>query len=602
MTLYEQIFLKLIPEFVKLASSTSKDRTGENINRGAAQIEHQMLEHMQWQANWCEEVSFYGMPRPQETSKATIDLSFLNTPRRFQNRSRNYAFCTEEDILSDNNHCLILGDPGAGKTTTMKRIVHKYISGASNEAIDANRYPFVLLLRNVENSKCVCEIVADRVGIPYIKKKVESKFKNNAEDTAEYSDKKIDTPDYVSFFGEEQLRKFIPRLLDEHRVLLILDGIDEIRSNDIQPLIDSIDALGQNMNRAKIIATCRSGFVPYISGFSTYELSPLTSDQIKSIVKSWTDRPSDFLKNIENKNYEDLVNRPLLLCQLIVLYNHRGELPDKSTTVYRKLIRLLIEDWDEKRGINRQSKYSGFDVDSKLDFLSSLAYHLNYMEKIRSFSEADLLEIYRLIHDQFGLPLKEAKDVAEELETHTGIIVECEFSTYEFSHLSIQEYLSARHIVRNLDTKVVISDMAVDPSPVAVAIAMSSDASRVLASILLNDRFSNLVSNKKASGFIRRLALENPGLRDNEELGEAILKLASYYHEHVVDSIIMLCDRNASAGKSVRKAFRNFSIEAAPGEPGVRLFRIGGLDKSQNGERFSESLMIPKALIAWLQT
>ena len=41
-----------------------------------------------------------------------------------------------------------------------------------------------------------------------------------------------------------------------------------------------------------------------------------------------------------------------------------------------KIVNLLLEEWDEQRGIKRLSNYSSFEIDRKLEFLCRISYEL----------------------------------------------------------------------------------------------------------------------------------------------------------------------------------------------------------------------------------
>ena len=113
-----------------------------------------------------------------------------------------------------------------------------------------------------------------------------------------------------------------------------------------------------------------------------------------------------------------------------------------------------------------------------LSHLSHLSYHITYKTGSRRFSHQDLVDAYKKICETFQLPPGEANQVADELESHTGLIIYSGFEQYEFSHPSIQEYLCAYYLMRDPDCENMIEYLIEYLAPVAVATAMLLVAAR----------------------------------------------------------------------------------------------------------------------------
>jgi hypothetical protein len=87
-------------------------------------------------------------------------------------------------------------------------------------------------------------------------------------------------------------------------------------------------------------------------------------------------------------------------------------------------------------------------IDRKAEFLANLAYNLTISVKRSAFTKDDLVHAYEKMFDNFGLPRGDAAKVANELESHTGLFVQGGYELFEFSHKSLQEYLTAEFIVK----------------------------------------------------------------------------------------------------------------------------------------------------------
>ena len=82
------------------------------------------------------------------------------------------------------------------------------------------------------------------------------------------------------------------------------------------------------------------------------------------------------------------------------------------------------------------------------------------------------MDCYREIYVNYGLRISEAQAVVNELETHTGLIVQSGTELFEFSHKSLQEYLTAVFIVGLPAIPTNMIELQVMPNELAIATAL----------------------------------------------------------------------------------------------------------------------------------
>ena len=322
----------------------------------------------------------------------------------------------------------------------------------------------------------------------------------------------------------QPLIDIVATTLNAAKVLLLIDGLDELPFEMQEGVYAELQALSYRLTSSKMIVTSRSGdFTRHLDGFDVLELVPLSPTQQETIARKWLKNADEFLYALQMLPYADTANRPLLLAQLMVLFERDGTLPEQPSRVYRRLVTLLLDEWNTKQGVKRTSKYSGFDAERKRDFLSALAYELTYVIRRREFSAAELTRAYQAIRQMFNLPKSEAADVVRELETHTGLLQTTEGDeNFEFSHLSLQEYLCAEYLVRTSVPRVSRPYIREYVAPVAVAVALAGDPSEWLAAVLLERDNRILWNSEKLESFFQRLVTEQPGLKINPLLGVAL--------------------------------------------------------------------------------
>jgi len=489
-------------------------RQARAFRLGRIALEKAVASHLTFVRKWSGSVQFLQLPKARDISDSTIKLQIQTEPRRFRTTQANVPLRDESDLLTDDENYVLLGEPGSGKTTTLKRLARMLLTTPPRHKADIFQMPLVLLLRELPPAKTVSMAVAAALGMSY---KVVTRRKL-------LPGSAVPVVSEDTYVGDHPIERVVADALNELHTVLILDGLDEVTPDARDAIAVEVGALARTLDTAKVIISSRTGdYRVQIDGFTVWELCPLNQTQIRQIAGRWLPRPEAFLSAIANLPYHDVIDRPLLLCQLLWLYRRDGGLPEQPTNVYKRVVRLLLEEWDAQRGIKRRSKYAGFESERKADFLAALAYEMTYVLNAKRFTEEQLVAIYLKIRVTFNLPEGEARAVAREIQTHTGLIVAAG-DGYEFSHLSLQEYLCANYLVRANIPIPVGSRFASYVAPLAVAVALSSQPGAWLGRMLLSEGSGRLGFDGVVS-LLSRVVAERPGFEETELLGFGILAL-----------------------------------------------------------------------------
>ena len=500
--------------------------------------------HLREALRWSQRIQFYGMSKAEETDAATIPLRMNVEPRRFRSPSVG-EYRSEIDLLGDDRNYFLLGDPGAGKTTTLKRLVQRLLLDQPSVLTDIYQFPIVLRLRELRSQETLFEAIAHAVGIP-----IERRHE-------------LDDPDapIELYVGDLLLRDAIIEFLNDSHVALLLDGLDEVSPSEQFRLRRELSWLALNVEGSKVLVSCRSGdYTKQVDGFDVLEICPLDADETSAIARAWLSDPAEFLAALGNVPYRDLSDRPLLLTQLLYVYKRYGYLPEQPSQVYRQVISLLLQEWDAERDIIRPSKYAQFTPERKMAFLAAIAYYLTYRVKKKVFQSDDLEWVYLRLHERFRLPREEAHQVIGEIETHTGLIAVAGRNTYEFTHLSLQEFLCADYLIREPHAEHLTGYLISYPAPVAIAIALSSNPSTAFAALFLRTKTPPVGD---VYSLISRLILEQPFFEVSPALGTAILKLYKDFstHAELVELLARLREQ-PNVTKSIVEALQHY--ESSP--------------------------------------
>lgn len=507
-------------------------------------VEAALGHHLKGVEHWSSEISFADLRNPKITADVFVPLNvYLHPRRRHIAASEAREAVSLEDLLDDTlkpdlpslqpsvnpvapKHLIILGQPGAGKTTSIKHLCHRILH--ETEFLDGKiNLPLLVRLRDVnpraKGSEAPEKIFEEDFLLSFLQQAVGLR---------------ITFPEDMA--GDEQksarrtLRdRILIDFLDSLKALIMFDGFDEIVAKSRKDaVISQLKMLALQLEQSRIVVTSRTGeFNYHLDNMAQFELTPLSDSQVTTFVNRWLgpDDGEKLIAQIEKSPYNDTAIRPLTIAHLCAIYEKAGRIPDKPKTVYRKIINLLLEEWDEQRSVKRESAYANFEIDRKGEFLANLAFTLTMAFKRSAYSKEDLVKVYERIHENFGLPRGEAAKVANELESHTGLFVQGGYETFEFSHKSLQEYLTAEFIVKLPTIPTNSRVLLLLPNELAIATAISSQPSQYFTHLVMQ-RFDDMEPTFPfIRTFVTRLLLESPDFETSPGVGVALIALYSRY-------------------------------------------------------------------------
>lgn len=464
--------------------------------------------------------------------------------------------CLADVIENNDSHLVIIGGPGAGKTTVTKYLT---LNGfAKQKLLGSKDYSFPLLIRlrelnNGRNKSTFLSSLLSYIGIDvelFLKVKIHKESGGIVE--TKVRNKDIEKYSIV-------VRQLAVEVLDALNAVIILDGLDEITDSSLRStVVQDVRSLCLALKHSKLILTTRTGeYNSIIDNAETFELSPLSSDQISEFILKWLEDPDksdDLYKQIIKSPFHDTAIRPINLALLCALYLRYNEIPKQPRTVYDKVIHLLIEDWDLQRDIKRISEFGNFPANRKREFLMALAFVLTYQFKTSIFSKAMLNSAYQDICSNFLLPQDEGLKVIKEIESHTGLFINSGHDKYEFPHKSLQEFFAGEYLLKSPHL-LNISDRTLHmANEFAIAISLSSDPSASLYHLL-----DNLPSSHQSKDFLRvfinRMIIERPDFSSSPYLAGGLLKLNTYLGTNEGDEQLM--NRLLSIHPNIEYSFRN---------------------------------------------
>ncbi|MCC3453825.1 MAG: NACHT domain-containing protein [Microcoleus sp. PH2017_15_JOR_U_A] len=378
----------------------------------------------------------FSVSQPVPVDKIYIDLNVLeqvSSSRHFSNWRGEYEPGNRQDfdrlslsqvkqkgveaisVIKDYAKLLVLGKPGAGKTTFLKSLAVKCIQ--PEEEFFADLVPLFVALP--EFAKMVHKMKTSWNLLDYLAKELANQS-NGCDANAK-------------------------EILVQGRSLVLLDGLDEVPPEDIENVIDAVRDFGYRNNR--LVITCRTQSQKELEGFTDVEVADFTPKQVDRFVENWfnivdsgtqaslTTQLQHQLRATENKTIAELTVTPVLLNLICAVFrDEQGNLPKKRSQLYEKGMRHLLE------RLKRMPSDRKLTIDIKEEFLAELAVML--FEKNDYFPEEQTLE--KFICNYFGVERSTARNIMKIFETETGLLIERSAGYWSFSHLTFQEYLVAK--------------------------------------------------------------------------------------------------------------------------------------------------------------
>jgi NACHT domain len=387
-----------------------------------------------------------GMREPVKLEDVYTGVQFLGEEgvRQFESRdnlekafrqSRNRRFqsekCEKQDgleVANTKKYLMVLGQPGAGKSTFLRRMGLEALKGKKSEYQHPCIPVFLELKRFITSS-------ID------IEKAIIQELENCGFPKAEESTKK---------------------LLNKGNLLILFDGLDEIPTQYLDKAITTIQDFVDKHDQNRFIASCRTA--AYRSSFRRFSdviMADFDDEQIKQFITNWFQSEEDkrlstatrcweLLQKSEYVATKELAQTPILLTLLCLVFDDSQTFPKNRAVLYGDALNVLLKRWASEKRVQREPIYKDLSLALEEMMLAEIASH-NFVENRLFFSQNEVKkQISKFLADNLNAPKHlDAGIILEAIQIQQGILVERAADVLSFSHLTLQEYLTAQYIVDN---------------------------------------------------------------------------------------------------------------------------------------------------------
>ncbi|MEW6685799.1 MAG: tetratricopeptide repeat protein [Candidatus Edwardsbacteria bacterium] len=299
---------------------------------------------------------------------------------------------------------LIVGEPGAGKTTSLKQLTEY-------QAQKKDIIPVFIKLSDFDKDN-LFSLIAQGLG---------------------------------QFMDEEMIKHY----LKEGKFLILLDGLNEVGA-DYSNLVSKIKEFAfdptSGYPKNRYVVTCRTNNYnnEFEERFETMEIQSLSNYLIFKVLKGifGQEKAKEYYESMDEK-VRKFCSNPLMLRMMVKqLKENKGKLIKNRARLFDSFVNSFLWDWERKK----RTFASKVDIEIKKSLLSYLAYKMKVGITKENYGKAKEVMKVRFESLKSDNPnLSDTVDtILEELITN-NLIKESNYQL-EFMHQAIQEYFTALEI------------------------------------------------------------------------------------------------------------------------------------------------------------
>lgn len=482
-----------------------------------------------------------------------------------------------------NERLVVVGDPGAGKTTFLRRVAHSLCQAnlgpaarvaQEHLAVPGRTFPILVRLSDLAQ-----HLLRDAYQTsPPAGKDVPGWLPHYLGAASEASSLGLD----AGFFRQQ---------LEDGRCAVLLDGLDEAPDRLLR---ERMSRLIENATRAyrgcRFVVTSRpaayTGEV-VLPDFAHARIDPLSDEAIKTFLSRWceavyagSDKASqEHLRALEEAiqtrtEIRRMAHNPVMLTALAVVHWNERRLPEQRADLYSSIIIWLSR--------SREQRPGRVTADRAVVLLQELALKMQDNPDDRKTQVSKRWAAERLAGDYAEdepsrKTIAQTEHFLDEEEVDSGIIVG-RGDEVAFWHLTFQEFLAAKAIASRLEAeqkKVLFANLERTYLPewrevVLLLAGVLHQQGRAKVNWLIGNMFDELAQSPNPAAEARCSCLVANILRDLEPLK---YKLSDAHRRRFVDAVMAIFDHEHFRDVLVEERILAADVLGQVGDPRIDFAR-----------------------------
>lgn len=351
--------------------------------------------------SYCLELAHYMMQEEgvdHEFSELMALLSPADIPVIWDNKVYTLSAIVEEIAL---RQVVILGEPGSGKTTSLRHLVMEQAKRAAGSP-GKYRIPIFASLGSYAGESPVRFLQDKVVG-----------------------------------YGSGELSFLLPSYLSQGRVIVFLDALNEMPGDQYEHNIKLLRQFIGNYPLNRYVFACRTEHYGGELDMPRAIIQPLDDNSVKRFVVGYLESDGEeFYKRLTNENLLDMVRNPFFLWMVLKTRN----IPKSKGSLIEHFVSILLEREESKGSVHRQ--YSWAPTSLLREALEHLAFSMirDYRTTVISCVEAAKLLTTNL--EAFS----PYDYLSQGCETLIARYTDDRRRNLSFWHQIIQEYFAASYL------------------------------------------------------------------------------------------------------------------------------------------------------------
>lgn len=372
------------------------------------------------------------------------------------------------EVANANPKLLILGKPGAGKTTFLKHLAVDWCKGKFQPDLIA----ILIEFRRIQDKQWDLLAAIDKeLGLENwsqmqaINKQIKDKGLQLQEEKSKEKEIVAALNQEIAVLKQQLESLPLQFLLKQGKLLVLMDGLDEVPTSELRRKVQNqLQQVAENYPNNHLILTCRTQIMMSIPvGFTSVEVADFKPEQVKQFVQNWfkaggksdaeTQQQWEKFDNAVGRNpaLKELTVTPVLLSLMCLVLQDEGEIPLQLTWLYQKGIKLLLRKWNDAKAIPGwavgSETYRQLTIEQKEALLTEIAARKFENPKNSVLFEQE--EIVTYITEFLQLASRSDGDVIlKAIEAQHGLLIERADELWSFSHLTFQEHFTVQWLTQ----------------------------------------------------------------------------------------------------------------------------------------------------------